>query len=140
MFWVSVRKVLALHRYSRLIRIQNLAKQSNPWLLDFYDYVYLLYLLQKVRKQRATGRTKDGATFPLSILIKPHSKKDIKKIDRDKPDKPEHDLLYKGLVWVFANISGMISFTQDGIIQTCNHNFSLMLFGYSEKDLVGQVS
>lgn len=28
------------------------------------------YLIQEVKKQRATGRTRDGSSFPLSIIIK----------------------------------------------------------------------
>ena len=46
---------------------------------------------------------------------------------------------YKALVSVFSSISGLVTVDQEGIIKNCNHNFSLMLFGYSEKDLVGKV-
>ena len=47
--------------------------------------------------------------------------------------------LYNATVWVFANISGMITLLPDGTIHSINHNFALMLFGYSEEDLVGKV-
>lgn len=96
------------------------------------------FFLKHVKKQRATGRTKDGATFPLSITLKPKYGKDLKKLDRDK-DFADDQLFYKGMVWVFANISGLVTFTADGIIHSCNHNFSLMLFGYHENELVGKV-
>lgn len=80
------------------------------------------------------------------MKIKPLTKKDIKKFDRDKAaatadeeEEAEEVACYRGLVWVFSNISGMLSFSPDGTIRTCNRNFSLMLFGYSEQELVGQV-
>ena len=40
---------------------------------------------------------------------------------------------------MFANISGLVTFTPEGVIHSCNRNFSLMLFGYPEKELVGKV-
>lgn len=97
------------------------------------------FFFKHVKKQRATGRTRDGASFPLSISLKPKYGKDLKKLDRDK-DFADDQLFYKGMVWVFANISGLVTFTADGIIHSCNHNFSLMLFGYDEKELVGKVN
>ncbi|XP_022800681.1 uncharacterized protein LOC111338444 [Stylophora pistillata] len=90
-----------------------------------------------VKKQRATGRTRDGATFPLSISLKPKYGKDLKKLDRDKK-LPEDQLFFKGVVWVFANISGLVTFTPDGVIHSCNHNFALMLFGYAQEELEGK--
>lgn len=90
-----------------------------------------------VKKQRATGRTRDGATFPLSISLKAKYGKDLKKLDRDK-ELSDDQLFYKGIVWVFANISGLVTFTPEGIIHSCNQNFSLLLFGYQEKELVGK--
>ena len=102
-------------------------------------YFNFRFVFKHVKKQRATGRTRDGATFPLSITLKPKYGKDLKKLDRDK-DFPDDQLFYKGMVWVFANISGLVTFTRDGVIHSCNHNFSLMLFGYPEKELVGKVT
>ena len=43
-------------------------------------------------------------------------------------------------MWVFANISGLVTFTPDGVIHSCNHNFALMLFGYAQKELEGKVT
>ena len=76
--------------------------------------------------------------FPLSITLKPKYGKDLKKLDRDK-DFPDDQQFFKGMVWVFANISGLVTFTPDGVVHSCNHNFSLMLFGYPEKELIGKV-
>ncbi|EEC14587.1 serine/threonine protein kinase, putative [Ixodes scapularis] len=47
-------------------------------------------------------------------------------------------MAYRGVVWVFANISGMITVLPDGCIHSCNTNFSLMLFGYSQSQLQGK--
>ncbi|XP_048590414.1 PAS domain-containing serine/threonine-protein kinase isoform X2 [Nematostella vectensis] len=90
---------------------------------------------KSIGKQRATGRTKDGCNFPLTIVIKPKTSQELQQAGWTIPDGT---IAYKGLVWVFANISGLISFTPNGIIQTCNNNFSLMLFGYHESELIGK--
>lgn len=84
--------------------------------------------MQTQRKQQATGRTRDGSSFPLSILLEPLSEK-----EGGSP------AVYRGVVWVFANISGMITVLPDGSIHSCNTNFSLMLFGYSQTQLQGKV-
>ncbi|XP_015780181.1 PREDICTED: PAS domain-containing serine/threonine-protein kinase-like [Acropora digitifera] len=90
-----------------------------------------------VKKQRATGRTKDGATFPLSISLKTKHGKDLKNLDSDK-EFSDNQLFFKAMVWVFANISGLVTLTPEGLIHSCNQNFSLLLFGYQEKELVGK--
>ena len=92
-----------------------------------------------MKKQQATGRTRDGATFPLTIMLQPKLGKDEKKL-KQGGNLASEGSYYEGLVWVFANISGLVSVTPEGLIKNSNHNFSLMLFGYSEKDLVGKVS
>ena len=50
------------------------------------------------------------------------------------------DLVYHATVWVFSNISGMVSFLPDGSIHSVNNNFSLHLFGYTQQQLEGQVN
>ena len=42
-------------------------------------------------------------------------------------------------MWVFSNISGLVSVLPNGSIYSCNENFTLMLFGYSDDELVGKV-
>nr|XP_006812502.1 PREDICTED: PAS domain-containing serine/threonine-protein kinase-like [Saccoglossus kowalevskii] len=149
------------------------------------------HLEKEFRKQRATGRTKDGATFPLSVTIKSPSEhiteQDVKQHNKGTPletlkehptvesevenlstiaqnrtpetdlgstggsfakfsstggssdsDKGSEKTLYTAVVWVFANISGMVSFLPDGTIHSINHNFALMLFGYSQQELVSK--
>ena len=94
------------------------------------QYFHVVYLLKATRKQRATGRTRDGANFPLSIAVEVDSE------DEDDLD----EVVYRGVIWVFANISGLITFLPDGSIHSINENFSLMLFGYKTTELVGKVS
>ena len=43
-------------------------------------------------------------------------------------------------VEVYAALSGMISFLPDGTIHGCNHHFALMLFGYSQPELLKKVN
>ena len=57
----------------------------------------------------------------------------------DHASETEDVDMYNATFWVFANISGMITLLPDGTIHSINHNFALMLFGYSEEDLVGKV-
>ena len=45
----------------------------------------------------------------------------------------------EGHVIVYASLSGMVSFFSNGAIHGCNHHFMLMLLGYSQEELVGQV-
>ena len=40
---------------------------------------------------------------------------------------------------MYASLSGMVSFFSNGAIHGCNHHFMLMLLGYSQEELVGQV-
>ena len=59
--------------------------------------------------------------------------------DGKEEDMEENEDVYLGIIWVFANISGMITFLPDGSIHSINNNFSLMLFGYSAEELMGKV-
>ncbi|KAK8767546.1 hypothetical protein V5799_005675 [Amblyomma americanum] len=105
-------------------------------------------VVKMVRKQQATGRTRDGSTFPLSILIEPVSFDDGAEPSEcgncdggtGEGGSPAASVasVYKGVVWVFANISGMITVLPDGSIHSCNTNFSLMLFGYTQNQLQGK--
>ncbi len=42
-------------------------------------------------------------------------------------------------VVVYASLSGMVSFLSDGTIHGCNHHFALMLFGYTQHELLKKV-
>lgn len=47
--------------------------------------------------------------------------------------------LYQATVWVFSNISGLITFLPDGSIHSINDNLARLLFGYRKKELIGMV-
>ena len=101
---------------------------------------YLLSL-QHIKKQRATGKTQCNSRFPVSVKISEYDK-DFHELylRRGQPNDIQFSkFLYKGILWVFSNISGLISVLPDGKIYSCNSNFSLMLFGFSEDELVGKV-
>ncbi|XP_035658807.1 PAS domain-containing serine/threonine-protein kinase-like isoform X2 [Branchiostoma floridae] len=89
-----------------------------------------------VHKQRITGSTKDGNSFPLSLLIEQSDAAG----HPDNTDSNESDRspVYSGTVWVFTNISGMITLQEDGTIYSVNHYFALALFGYPQADLLGK--
>ena len=60
--------------------------------------------------------------------------------EEDPPPSLQEDspsrVLTHGKVVVYAALSGMVCFNSDGSIEGCNHHFSLMLFGYSQKELL----
>ncbi|KAG8195703.1 hypothetical protein JTE90_002966 [Oedothorax gibbosus] len=90
-------------------------------------------------KQCLTARTIDGFVFPLSIQIKRCALTDdsLNK-DLKQGDSIETKAIYEGTVWVFSNISGLITLLPDGTIHSCNTNFSLLLFGFTQQELVGK--
>ena len=57
----------------------------------------------------------------------------------DPDDDAAAVTVYRAVLWVFANISGLITFLPDGTIHSINENFSLILFGYPREELVGKV-
>ncbi|XP_071854888.1 PAS domain-containing serine/threonine-protein kinase-like isoform X2 [Apostichopus japonicus] len=122
---------------------------------------------QAVKKQQLTGKTKEGYLFPLSIHIKVISMKESSedsafvedtdfnlstKVHSRTPDLLSSisdtqqsgpldvgDVTYfQASLWVFANISGMMSFLPDGNIHSINNNFSQTMFGFTQHDLSGQ--
>ena len=46
---------------------------------------------------------------------------------------------YKAFMWVFANISGLLSVSSSGTIMSCNSNFMRIFLGYMEEELKGKV-
>ena len=47
--------------------------------------------------------------------------------------------LINAKVIVYAALSGMISFLPDGTIHGCNHQFTQMLFGYNQQEILKKV-
>ena len=50
------------------------------------------------------------------------------------------DFFVTGKVIVYSSLSGMVSLLPDGTIHGCNHHFALMLFGYTQQELVKKVT
>ncbi|XP_049954466.1 PAS domain-containing serine/threonine-protein kinase isoform X2 [Schistocerca serialis cubense] len=84
-----------------------------------------------VKKQKATGRTREGATFPVCIRISEEAKGDG---EADSGIRK----CYKLTIWVFANMSGLVVLAEDGVVESCNHHFTHMMFGYPQSELIGQ--
>ena len=59
--------------------------------------------------------------------------------DGEVPSTPPPDYINAKVI-VYSALSGMVSFLPDGTIHGCNHHFSLMLFGYSQDELLKKVS
>jgi sensor histidine kinase regulating citrate/malate metabolism len=36
-------------------------------------------------------------------------------------------------------MSGLIAVSEEGVVESCNHHFAKMMFGYAQDELVGQV-
>ncbi|XP_060066134.1 PAS domain-containing serine/threonine-protein kinase-like [Ylistrum balloti] len=94
-------------------------------------------LSKEVRKQQATGRTREGSSFPLSMFVKLSAEVERDNEIESRPDH-EDDGVYLGIVWVFSGISGLITLLPSGKIHTINDNFALLLFGYSKAQLIGK--
>lgn len=107
---------------------------------------------QKFKIQRSVGRAREGTTFPLSLKLKVNFP--AEKV-AEVPNDPllvldteilEDDMTALSLecsfcatIWVFTTISGLITVQADGTIRGINNSFSLMLFGYEKKELLGKV-
>lgn len=110
-----------------------------------------MFLLQEIRKQKATGRTKDGTSFPLSLRLK-------ESLNSDEVDNANTSMLYSATIWVsgltgvleagsvrfcfvqvFTSMSGLIAVSEEGLVESCNHHFAKMMFGYAQEELIGKV-
>lgn len=83
-------------------------------------------LPKHIAKQKATGKTKEGQSFPLCL-----------KIER-QDNKLTKDVLFEITVVVFNNMSGLIVIDENGLIESLNHHFSMLMFGYTQKALLTQ--
>lgn len=84
-----------------------------------------------VRKQKATGKTTDGISFPLCLMIttpdESHSGND---------SGLSSNCTYIVTIWVFQNVSGLLVIDENGTIESCNHHFSMLMFGYSQAKIL----
>lgn len=85
-----------------------------------------------LRKQRATGKTQDGVSFPLCLMIS--SDDNNSEVGENGTVNP----LYYITIWVYSNLSGLVVIDENSIIESCNHHFSTLMFGYSQTKIIGQ--
>lgn len=85
-----------------------------------------------IRKQRATGKTQDGVSFPLCLMIS--SDDSTCETDENGTVNP----LYYVTIWVYSNLSGLVVIDENSIIESCNHHFSTLMFGYPQTKIIGQ--
>lgn len=84
-----------------------------------------------VRKQKATGKTRDGISFPLCLMVTA-AIHDTSGADSSDSGLSHSTAWYTITVWVFQNISGLLVIDDTGSIELCNHHFSMLMFGYSQ--------
>lgn len=87
---------------------------------------------KNIRKQRATGKTQDGVSFPLCLMIS----SDETHLEANDTSPP--NLVYAITIWVYSNLSGLVVIDENSIIESCNHHFSTLMFGYPQTKIIGQ--
>ncbi|XP_058043529.1 PAS domain-containing serine/threonine-protein kinase [Ahaetulla prasina] len=105
---------------------------------------------KNIRIQRSVGRAREGTTFPLSLKLKLNPLADeVISVSDDPPPVMDVEALENSIslpidccfcatIWVFTTISGLVTIQADGTIYGINNTFSLMLFGYEKKELLGK--
>lgn len=93
-------------------------------------------LPKNVQKQKATGRTKDGLSFPLCLIIDRFREASL--VDTENPEHTSEEGQLSITVFVFNNLSGLMVIDESGIIESCNHHFSMLMFGYAQAKIIGQ--
>lgn len=94
------------------------------------------HIAKHIRKQKATGKTTDGVTFPLCLMISMQDGSGTDSADSGVSSSNSH--LYCITIWVFQNISGLLVIDESGLIESCNHHFSMLMFGYSQTKILGR--
>ncbi|KAM6442680.1 PAS domain-containing serine/threonine-protein kinase isoform 2-T2 [Liasis olivaceus] len=105
---------------------------------------------KSIKIQRSVGRAREGTTFPLSLKLKvnlpvdevisvsddPLPAMDVEALENST--SLPRDGCFCATIWVFTTISGLVTIQADGTIYGINNTFSLMLFGYEKKELLGK--
>lgn len=93
-------------------------------------------LPKNIRKQKATGKTQDGVSFPLCLMFSlPETGTDT--TDSGCSNTNSTNPIYVITIWVFTNLSGLIVIDENGLIETCNHHFTMLMFGYAQNKMLG---
>ncbi|CAH2217409.1 jg26472, partial [Pararge aegeria aegeria] len=90
---------------------------------------------KSVSKQKATGRTLDGCSFPLCLWISKQSNIESApwtsiKTNKDKP-------VFTVNVRVTYNVSGLLVVDESGLITACNQHFAMLTFGKAQSEVIG---
>ncbi|KAM3834448.1 PAS domain-containing serine/threonine-protein kinase [Vipera latastei] len=105
---------------------------------------------KNIKIQRSVGRAREGTTFPLSLKLKVNPPVDevisvsddpLPALDVEALENSTSlpiDCCFCATIWVFTTISGLVTVQADGTIYGINNTFSLMLFGYEKKELLGK--
>lgn len=88
---------------------------------------------KNIEKQKATGKTTDGVSFPLCLMIS-HQDNGV---DSSDSGMSNGTCAYVVTVWVFQNVSGLIVIDDIGLIESCNHHFANLMFGYTQGKILG---
>uniref|UniRef100_A0A7M5V6U5 Uncharacterized protein n=1 Tax=Clytia hemisphaerica TaxID=252671 RepID=A0A7M5V6U5_9CNID len=97
-------------------------------------------LSKDIKKQRVTSRTKDLVPFPSTIKVRIHDPEFHQLyMERTAENKRQMSkFLYKGFLWVFSNVSGLMTIDNKGLVTSCNENFLRIFLGYFESELMGK--
>uniref|UniRef100_A0A182M840 Protein kinase domain-containing protein n=1 Tax=Anopheles culicifacies TaxID=139723 RepID=A0A182M840_9DIPT len=88
-----------------------------------------------IRKQKATGKTQDGVSFPLCLMISHH---ETGTDTTDSGLSNPNALLYMITIWVYTNLSGLLVIDENSVIESCNHHFSMLMFGIPQSKTIGE--
>ncbi|XP_035904664.1 LOW QUALITY PROTEIN: PAS domain-containing serine/threonine-protein kinase [Anopheles stephensi] len=92
-------------------------------------------IAKHIRKQKATGKTQDGVSFPLCLMISRHENgTDTTDSGLSNPGA----LLYMVTIWVYTNLSGLLVIDENSVIESCNHHFSMLMFGIPQSKTIGE--
>ena len=80
--------------------------------------------------------------FPSTIKIKIHDPEFHELYMERTPTSKQlpSKFLYKGFMWVFANVSGLVTVSKNGCVTGCNDNFLRVFLGYYENELLNKVN
>uniref|UniRef100_A0A182IQF4 Protein kinase domain-containing protein n=1 Tax=Anopheles atroparvus TaxID=41427 RepID=A0A182IQF4_ANOAO len=92
-------------------------------------------IAKHIRKQKATGKTQDGVSFPLCLLISHH---DTGTDTTDSGLSNANSIVYLVTLWVYTNLSGLLVIDENSIIESCNHHFSMLMFGFPQAKTIGE--
>jgi PAS domain containing serine/threonine kinase len=90
-----------------------------------------------IYKQKATGRTQEAVAFPLCLMIKQNnSANESSNASSTDSGIKSGSVSFTVTMWVFTNISGLLVIDENCTIESCNHHFSMFMFGYPQSKMI----